>query len=164
MIAAFICIGLVACNGLQYRQAKRMTDFQVAPHDFDSIAVATFKLIDAKGEIGTIVAPASLDQRARQALRKVHPTVAVPPGSANTLPAGYFLVREFSVEAGEAHLSGQLGPVTGLMTAANMPDCGKEYSVGFYIEGGDWVSHAFKVATCAESRHWVPIEEASPPH
>jgi len=164
IVTAFVCFCLAACNGLQSQQAKRMSDFQVTQHDFDAIAVTTFKLIDAKGEISTIVAPASLDSRARQALRNVHPIVSVPPGAPNTLPAGYFLVRTFSVEEGEANLDGQLGPVTGLMTAANMPDCGKEYSVAFYIEGGDWVSHAYKVATCAESRHWVPADGASPPH
>lgn len=163
ILAFFMSFGLVACDGMQYQQARRMAGFQISQHDFDSIAVVTFKQIDAKGEISTIVAPNSLDPRARQALKKVHPIVAVPPGSANTLPAGYFLVREFSVEEGEAHLDGQLGPVTGLMTAANMPDCGKEYSVVFYIEGGDWVNHAYKISTCAESRHWAPVEEASPP-
>ncbi|MEO6689343.1 MAG: hypothetical protein ABIS07_04065 [Dokdonella sp.] len=140
-----------------------MADFHVTQQDFDSIARATFKLIDGRGDIGTIVAPADLDPRARKALKNVHPTVAVPPGAANTLPGGYFLVTAFSVEEGEARLEGRLGPVTGLMTAANMPDCGKEYSVSFYIEGGDWVSHAFKAATCAESRHWVPLDGASPP-
>lgn len=139
-----------------------MADFQVTQHDFDAIAVATFKLIDAKGEIGTIVAHASLDSRAREALRNVHPVVSVAPGAPNTLPAGYFLVSTFKVEEGEAHLDGQLGPVTGLMTAANMPDCGKQYSVAFYIEGGDWVSHAYKVSTCAESRHWAPVDESPP--
>ncbi|MEO5623293.1 MAG: hypothetical protein ABIQ78_07755 [Dokdonella sp.] len=149
---------------MQYQQAKRMVDFHVTQQDFDSIARATFKLIDGKGGIDTIVAPLALDPRARQALKNVHPTIAVPPGPANTLPAGYFLVKKFSVDEGEASLDGQLGPVTGLMTAANMPDCGKEYSVAFYIEGGDWVSHAYKVETCAESRHWVPLEEASTSH
>ena len=162
VIATFICFTLVACNGAQYKQAKRMTDFQVTQSDFDSIAVATFKLIDAKRDIDIIVAPTSLDSRARQALGNVHPIVTVSPGAANTLPARYFLVREFRVEEGEAHIEGQLGPVTGLLTAANMPDCGKVYSVGFYIEGGDWVSHAYKMTTCAESRHWVPVDEASP--
>jgi len=147
---------------MQSQQAKRMADFQVTQRDFDAIAVATFKLIDTKGQIRTIVAGASLDSRARQALKDVHPVVTSPPGAPNTLPVGYFLVQTFSVEEGEAHLDGQLGPVTGLMTAAGMRDCGKEYSVAFYIEGGDWVSHAFKVSTCAESRHWVPVDEASP--
>jgi hypothetical protein len=164
IIAAFAGFSLAACNGLQYQQEKRMTNFQVTQRDFDAIAVVTFKQIDAKGDIDTIVAPPSLDPRARQALKQVHPIVAAAPGPANTLPAGYFLVREFSVGEGEAHLDGQLGPVTGQTTAAHMPDCGKEYSVAFYIEGGDWVNHAYKAATCAESRHWVPVDEASSPH
>lgn len=162
VVVALLCVGLVACNGLQYQQAKRMKDFQVTQADFNSIAVAAFKLIDPKGDIETIVAPASLDPRARQALKNVHPVVAAAPGPANTLPARYFLVREFIVDEGVANLDGQLGPVTGLMTAANLPDCGKEYTVAFAIEGADWVSHTYKVATCAESRHWVPVDEPSP--
>lgn len=81
------------------------------------------------------------------------------PGPANTLSAAYFLVRKFSVEESAASLEGQLGPVTGLMTAANMPDCAKEYSVAFYIKGGDWLSHAYNVETCTESRRWTPIDE-----
>jgi hypothetical protein len=162
IVIALLCSFLAACNGVQTQQARRMADFQVTQRDFDAIAIATFKLIDAKGEIGTFVASASLDQRARQALRNVHPVVSVAPGAPNTLPAGYFLVRTFEVEEGQATVDGQWGPVTGVITAANMPDCGKQYSVAFYIEGGDWVSHAYKVSTCAESRHWVPADEASP--
>jgi hypothetical protein len=163
LFTALACATLAACNGATYMQAKRMTDFQVTQHDFDAIAVVTFKQIDAHHGIETIVAPASLDPRARQALRNVRPVVAAAPGPQGTLPAGYFLVREFSVDEGEAHLEGQLGPVTGLMTAANMPDCGKEYSIVFSIEGGDWVNHAYKMSTCAESRHWVPVDETSSP-
>jgi hypothetical protein len=91
----------------------------------------------------------------------VHPTVGTVPGAPGTLPTGYFRVTEFSIEDGAAHLDGQLGPATGLMTAANMPDCGKGLSISFYLEGGDWVSHAYKTTTCAESRHWVPVDEKS---
>lgn len=162
IVTLLIGSSLSACNGLQYQQDKRMANFQVTQRDFDAIAVVTFKQIDVKGDIGTIVAPASLDARAREALRHVHPIVATAPGPAKTLPVGYFLVREFSVEEGEAHLDGQLGPVTEMMTAANMRDCGKEYSIAFTIEGGDWVNHGYKAATCAESRHWVPADEPSP--
>jgi hypothetical protein len=50
------------------------------------------------------------------------------------------------------------------MTAAGMPDCGKGYSVSFYLEGGDWVSHAYKTTTCAESRNWTPLDEKASAH
>lgn len=163
-IVSCVCFGLAACNGMEAQQARRMRDFEATQQDFDSIARATFKLIDAKRNIETIVAPTSLDIRARKALANAHPIVASAPGPANTLPAGYFLVRAFTIEDGEARLEGQLGPVTGLMTAAYMPDCGKGYTVVFYIEGGDWVNHDYKTSTCAESRHWVPVDKVSPPH
>jgi len=159
---AFAGIVLTACNGSNDIRTKRMTDFQATQHDFDAIAIATFKQIDPRKTIETFVVPASLDARARVALRNVHPVVAAAPGLPNTLPAGHFLVREFSVDAGEATIEGQLGPVTGLVTAGNMLDCGKEYSVTFAIEAGDWVSHAYKTSTCAESRHWIPVDVATP--
>lgn len=161
IVNILLCCSLLGCNGMQAKQDKRMQNFEATQQDFDSIARATFKLIDAKGEVNVIVAPTSLEPRALKALRGVHPTEPAAPG-ADTLPAGYFRVKAFNIEDGEAHLDGQLGPVTGRMTAANMPDCGKEYSVAFYIEGGDWVNHAYKSTTCSESRHWVPLDEKSP--
>jgi hypothetical protein len=159
---ALSCIAVAACNGGAYLQAKRMADFHVTQRDFDAIAIATFKQIDAHGAIATIVAPTSLDPRAREALKAVHPVVSAAPGAVGTLPAGYFLVREFAIEDGEAHLQGQLGPVTGRMTAANIPDCGKEYEIAFAIEGGDWANHGYKMSTCAQSRQWVPVDEGVP--
>lgn len=158
--ATLLCI-LPGCNGTKLT-AERMQNFEATQQDFDSIARAAFKIIETKGYVTTIVLPKGLDARAADALHRVHPTVGSAPGAPNTLPAGYFRVSAFSIEDGEAHLDGQLGPVTGLMTAANMPDCGKGYSVSFYLEAGDWVSHAYKTTTCAESRHWVPLDEKAP--
>ena len=159
-VALVVCCGLPGCNGTQLT-AARMTNFEATQQDFDSIARAAFKIIESKGDVTTIVVPKGIDPRALAALRRVHPTVPSAPGAPGTLPDGYFRVSAFSIEDGEAHLDGQLGPVTGLMTAANMPDCGKGYSVSFYIEAGDWVSHAYKTTTCAESRHWIPLDEKS---
>ena len=45
-------LGLVACNGVQYRQARPMKDFQATQEDIDSVAAATFRLIDARGGMG----------------------------------------------------------------------------------------------------------------
>jgi len=158
-MAALVCCALAGCNGTQLT-AARMKDFEATQQDFDAIARAAFRIIETKGDVTTIVVPKGLDPRAADALRRVHPTVASAPGAPDTLPDGYFRVTAFSIEEGDAHLDGQLGPVTGLMTAANMPDCGKGYSVSFYIEAGDWVSHAYKTTTCTESRHWVPLDDA----
>lgn len=166
-VSAFLCCGLVACNGMelkQARQAERMRDFEATQSDFDAIARAAFKTIESKGDVNTIVVPKGLDPRALDALRRVHPTVATAPGAPGTLPVGYFRVSAFTIEDGAAELDGQLGPATGLMTAANMPDCGKGYSVSFYLEGGDWVSHAYKTTTCSESRRWVPLDDSAATH
>jgi hypothetical protein len=157
-----LCHALAGCNGTELT-ARRMQNFEATQDDFDAIARAAFRIIESKGDVTTIVVPSGLDPRAASALRRVHPTVASAPGAPGTLPDGYFRVSAFSIEDGEAHLDGQLGPVTGLMTAANMPDCGKGYSVSFYIEAGDWVSHAYKTTTCAESRHWIPLDEKTVP-
>ena len=156
-----ICF-LGACNGTQLRQDHKR-DFPINANDFISIANRAFELIDPKGTISTIVVPSGLDPRARAALAKMKPLVSapkVPQSGQYTLPAAFFSVTTFSisVEDGIAIFEGQLGPVSRAMTAANMPDCGKTYTVEFYLDGDDWVSHAFKMGTCAESRQWTPIE------
>jgi len=156
-----LCCALPGCDGGKVRQIERMHDFEATQQDFDAIARAAFRLIETKGEVTTIVVPKGLGVRALDALRRVHPTVTTSPGAPSTLPDGYFRVTAFDIEDGAAHLDGQLGPATGLMTAAHMPDCGKGLSVSFYLDGGDWVSHAYKTTTCSESRHWVPVDEKS---
>ena len=166
-ISTVLCCVLAACNGLearQARQAERMKDFEATQWDFDSIARAAFKTIEGRGDVTTIVVPKDLDPRALDALRHVHRVVAVAPGAPGTLPAGYFRVSAFRIEDGAAELEGKLGPATGLMTAANMPDCGKGFSISYYLDGGDWVSHAYKTTTCAESRNWTPLDESSSAH
>ena len=162
-----LCHSLASCNGMeakQQKQSERMRDFEATQWDFDSIARAAFKTIESGGEVSKLVVPDGLDPRALNALRQVHPIVSSAPGAPGTLPAGYFRVTAFTIEDGAARLDGQLGPATGLLTAANMPDCGKGYSLSFYLEGGDWVSHAYKTTTCAESRNWTPTDGKPPDH
>ena len=161
-IILFLTCLLAACNGARLRQDHKR-DFPVNANDFISIANRAFELIDPKGTISTIVVPSGLDPRARAALAKMKTLVSansVPQSAQYTLAAGFFAVTTFSisVEDGSATFEGQLGPVNRAMTAANMPDCGKIYTVEFYLDGDDWVSHAFKMGTCAESRQWTPIE------
>ena len=168
--ASFVCVLLIAaCDGMQYRQERRVANFAISADDFDAIAQTTFALIDPKGEIKTIVISSPLDTRAIAALKRVRPVVPFAPASAATseiLPSGYFLVRTFSIGAvdaePEARIEGQLGPVTKTITPANIPDCGKIYSVAFVLKGGDWFSPSYKIETCAESRHWVPINASEP--
>ncbi len=152
---------------MAYRQERRLSHFVITADDFNGIAETTFALIDKKGNIQTIVVPSTLDPLAIAALKRVRPVTAYTPAAdtANEiLPAGDFLIRKFSIETvdGEvtATIEGQLGPVTRTVTAANLPDCGKIYSVAFILKGGDWFSPSYKVETCAESRHWVPIDDS----
>jgi hypothetical protein len=164
-LLSLVCCAQVGCNGQVARDAKqneRMTNFEATQWDFDVIARAAFKTIESKGEVTTIVVPEHLGPQALSALRHVHPIVTTAPGVAGTLPAGYFKVATFTIEEGVAELDGQLGPATGVMTAANMPDCGKVYSIAYALEGGDWVSHAYKTTTCSESRNWTPLDEKAP--
>ncbi len=156
--AVLVCLS-VGCDGMQYRQNLRK-NFEADQGDFNSIAKASFKMIDPNGAITTAVVSASIDNRARAALKRILTVVdatQVPSSQVYKLPEGYFLVQKFSIADGEAILEGQLGPVTNTLTAANLPDCGKLYTVVYYLEAGDWVSHSYKVTTCAESRHWVPV-------
>lgn len=159
-----LCLVFAACDGGAVRQASRMTNFEATQQDFDSIARDVFKKIDPSRNVIFIVVPAGIDPRARKALERVHHVVPAAPGPPDTLPDGYFSVHTFTIEDGEAHIDGQLGPATGRMTSANMPDCGKNYSVAYYMEGGDWVSHGFKLRVCTESRHWTPLDDATPTH
>lgn len=143
-----------------------MRNFIVSADDFNEIAEATFALIDPNKSITVIVVPSTLDPRAVAALKQVRPIIPfVPaaPTATEILPAGYFLIRTFTIEGTDAEaqatIEGQFGPVTRTMTAANLPDCGKIYSVVFYLKGGEWFNPSYKVETCTETRHWIPIDE-----
>ena len=155
----FVCLA-AGCANYTYRK-----NFEVEDQDFHSIAVATFKLIDPQGTITTVVMPPDIDPRARAALKKMKALISaaeIPQSRNYVLPEGYFVLQTFEIADGEAMIAGQLGPVTRSLTAANIPDCGKIYTVAFYVQGADWVSHSYKIETCTESRHWVPIDAAQP--
>jgi hypothetical protein len=156
---------LTGCDGMKYRQAKRMADFQITQYDFSAIAETSFGLIDPKENIKVIVLPGGLDPRAVIALKRVHPTVAFDARFSETLPAEYFVVRNFDIamEDGEAMatLQGQLGPVTNTLTAVGLPDCGRIYTVVFVLTGGDWYSPSYKVEDCSQSR--VPVDAGPRP-
>jgi hypothetical protein len=162
-ISAFlVCGSLPGCNGQAARDAKqmeRMSNFEPTQWDFDVIARAALMTIEGQGEVTTIVVEGRIGPQALAALRRVHPVLSTAPGPVGTLPAGYFRVTTFTVDEGMGKLDGQLGPATGIMTAANMPDCGRTFSISYALEGGDWVSHAYKTSTCSESRNWTPLDE-----
>jgi hypothetical protein len=150
---------LLPAGELRYPHRQNL---EVINPDFQLIAGATLKLIDPKDAITTIVVPAGTDPRARKALanfRKVISPAQVPQSVGYTLPAGYFLLQTFRITEGEALFEGQLGPVTTSLAAVNIPDCGKIYSVPFFLYGDDWVGRSYKVTDCSQSRHWVPIDE-----
>jgi hypothetical protein len=169
VVLAAAALLIVGCDGMKLKQARRLKDFSVSADDFNQIAEATFALIDPKKNITTIVIPPTLDLRAIAALKRVRPVTAfvpVAPTAVEILPAGYFLVRTFTIVGDDAQaqatIEGQLGPVTRTMTAANLPDCGTIYSVVFFLTGGDWFNPSYMVETCAESRHWTPIDAQQP--
>lgn len=161
LLSALMVSLIAACSGEMYAK-KRMANFRADQTDFDQLAIGAFKIVDPTGSIHTIAVPPGFDPRASLALRhvaKVVPSTSVPRSKDVLLPAGYFEMKEFSVEDGVAMIEGQLGPVTNALTAANIPDCGKIYTVVYELEGADWVSHSHRIETCTESRHWVPIDE-----
>lgn len=150
---------LAGCAGMQ--RAK----FDIFQSDFDSIAEASLKKIDPRDTITTIVVPADADPRALKALSRLHPVVAqaqVRSSNDLLLPGGYFLLHSFRVELDGALFEGQLGPVTRKLTQANLQDCGKIYSVPFFLREGDWFTPNYKVSSCDEKRIWWPADEAPP--
>jgi hypothetical protein len=150
---------LAGCAGLQ--RAK----FDIVESDFDLIAEASLKKIDPHDTITTIVVPTDADPRARKAVGRLHPVVTpaqVQSTNDLLLPGGYFLLRTFRVELDGAMFEGQLGPVTRNLTKANLQDCGKIYSVPFFLREGDWFTPNYKVSTCDEKRIWWPADEAPP--
>ena len=163
---ALLLLVLTACDGAKLKQELRMHDFAVTDGDFYDIAKDTFARIDPHGAITTIVVPSDADPRVRKVLKTIARVVApsaVPQSANESLPAGYFALQSFTIDDGVAMIEGQLGPVMRSVTAAGLPDCGKLYSVMYAIEGGDWVSHSYKVTRCDQTRHWVPIDEADKP-
>jgi hypothetical protein len=162
-LVTVLCCMLAACNGSAVRQAERMRAFEATQWDFDAIARAAFEIIGSKGEVTTIIVGDGLDPRALAALRHLHPTRLAAPGAQGTLDAGTFRVSVFAIVDGTAQLEGQLGPATGRITPAGMPDCGTGYAFLFELEGGDWASHAYKTTTCARSRNWTPLDGSPPP-
>ncbi len=153
------CVLLAGCAGLQRGK------FNIVDSDFDAIAEVSLKKIDPHGAITTIVVAENVDPRARKALARLHPIIApaaVPRSNELLLPAAYFLLHSFRVELDGAVFEGQLGPVSRRLTKADLPDCGKIYSVPFFLNGADWFNPNYKVAGCDEKRIWWPADEAPP--
>lgn len=147
---------LLGCAGLQRGKLS------IVDSDFELIAETSLKKIDPHHEI---VAPSDIDSRARKALAGLRPLIApdhVPASNEWVLPQGYFLLQAFRVELDGAVFEGQLGPVARKLTKAALPDCGKIYSVPFFLNGADWFNPNYKVTTCDERRVWWPAGEAPP--
>jgi len=150
---------LLGCAGLQRGK------FSIVDRDFELIAETSLKKIDPHRDIIAIVTPSDIDPRARKALAGLRPLIApdqVPASNESVLPQGYFLLQAFRVELDGAVFEGQLGPITRKLTKAALPDCGKIYSVPFFLNGTDWFNPNYKVTTCDERRVWWPAGEAPP--
>jgi hypothetical protein len=153
---------LAACDGAKYRQSQTRAN-PVEDGDFSLLAEAGFKQIDPHGEIKTFLIATKMDPRAREALKRI--AKILPQNQAEQIgecavPEGTFIVREFSIEDGVATIDGTLGPVTCKMTAANLPDCGKNFTMQFFLQGLDWVNPSYKIRTCEQRRNWTPIDAA----
>jgi hypothetical protein len=165
LLSVLLLGSLAACDGLQYRRQAREVNPAINDADYQLIAVATFKLIDPKGNIKVIVIPPDLDARRKDALKGIAKLITSsddPDRQGYTLPADYFSLQTFSIEDGVATIEGQLGPVTGAITSVGLRDCGKIFNVGFYLEDGDWASHSYKIRTCDQLRVWWPVDSEQP--
>lgn len=168
MLVIAISTILAGCDGYALKQERRMKDFAPNQGDYNEIAQATFHLLDPDKKIHLWLVTSAIQPEAVLALKRmgnVATYISPPAGAHGTLAAGQFIVSTFTVGNGEALIEGQLGPVTNEITAAGLPDCGTMYSAPWFIQGGEWHSPSIKIMTCAESRHWTPVDPPkSTPH
>lgn len=161
LIALLTAMLIAGCAHYNYRP-----NFKVEDYDFYALAKVGLDKIDPDGRISTVAVPSGLDPRIRSAyerlkhLKRLTGVISaseIPQSPGYKLPPGYFRLEEFTIQNRIAEIKGQVGPVTRKMTGANMPDCGRIYTIIFTIESDDWVSHAYKVEQCDKSRHWTPV-------
>jgi hypothetical protein len=161
-VAAIVCL-LIGCASLTPRSSQK---FVVADSDFGDIAEASLKLVERTASVTTIVLPADADPRVRAALKRLRPVISadkIPPSETYKLPAGYFVVNTFDIDAdGVATFEGQLGPVRKVPEPPATDDCGTLFSIPFAQQGGDWASHTLKKSVCWPKREWWPANEVRP--
>lgn len=156
-----ISVTLAGCDGYALKQERRMKNFIANQGDYNELAQATFQLLDPNKNIRILLVTSAINPEAVIALKRIRNVATyVEPvaGAHTTLAAGQFIVSKFTVGNGEALIEGQLGPVTNTITAVGLPDCGTIYTAPWFIRGGEWHSPSIKILTCAESRHWTPLE------
>jgi len=151
ILASVLVIGcVVGCANTGWRENQ---PFEQHDSDFAMIAVAAVASIERYGAVTHFAVPPSLDRRALAALKRIRPLVPVgelPTGHA--LPAGYFLIEEFSIDPdGSAMFAGDLGP-TGCAAG-----CGKNISIPYVLRGDDWFNPSVKVVDYSVRREVIPV-------
>lgn len=163
-LAGIVVVVLLAgCVGLTPRSAQK---FVANDSDFADIAEASLKFVERTAPVTTIVLPTNADPRARAALKRLRPVVSpdkIPVSTTYKLPAGYFVLQAFDIDAdGIATFEGQLGPVRSVPEPPATDDCGILFSIPFALEGNDWASHTLKKSVCWPKREWWPVDADQP--
>ncbi|MBS0583125.1 MAG: hypothetical protein JSS42_08495 [Proteobacteria bacterium] len=161
--AVAIATGLLAaCAGTKPRSAQK---FVASESDFADIAAMSLKFVERTAPVSIIVLPANADLRVRAALKRLRPVISpdkVPGSDTYKLPAGYFVLEAFEIDAdGIATFEGQLGLVRKVPEPPATDDCGIRFSIPFALEGNDWASHTLKKSVCWPKREWWPVDEAA---
>jgi len=162
-VAVLTACLLAACSATTPRSALK---FVATESDFADIAAMSLKFVERTAPVSTIVLPANADPRVRAALKRLRPLTSpdkVPSSDVYQLPAGYFVLQTFEIDAdGIASFEGQLGPVRKVPEPPATDDCGIRFSIPFALEGNDWASHTLKKSVCWPKREWWPVDEAAP--
>ena len=147
------CLAACAHTGWRENQA-----FALQESDWGMIAGNAVALIERYGAVTHFAVPPDLDRRAVAALKRFRPVVPfseVERDGRRAVPAGYFLVETFAIDAdGFATFEGDLGP-TGCPAG-----CGRNISIPYVLRGDDWYNPSVKIVDYAIRREVVPVGNA----
>jgi hypothetical protein len=155
-VAAGLSLLLAACARVPGRSSKK---FEVEDGDYGLIAGAALKLIERVRPISVIVVDKNTDPRARAALRgrrKVISSESLPHTPGYLVPPDYFLLRDFTIEDGQAMFEGEVSTEAQRSDTSINKECGLIFSVRFALQGDDWSSDSYKLTDCSQERVWWP--------
>jgi hypothetical protein len=158
MKAARVLLLSLAVTGCAHTGWRENQAFALQDSDWEMIAGNALNLIERYGAISHVVLSPGLDRRAVAALKKLRPVAAsneVERNGGRAVPAGYFLVEAFTIDAeGAAMFEGDLGP-TGCPSG-----CGRNFSVPYVLRGNDWYNPSLKIVDYSIRRDVIPVDES----
>ena len=155
LLAVTLTFGFIA--GCAHRGWRENRAFELQDGDFGLIAGAAVSVIERYGSVNHFVVAPDIDRRAQAALARLRPVIPASRLAGNpALPAGYFLVESFRIDAdGNAMIEGDLGP-TGCPGG-----CGRNISMPYLLQGNDWFNPSVKIVDYSQHRDVIPVNPAT---